>query len=320
MTESKITGAEIIESLLGNMHEGCEPLRYSVIPPSAYYVYLHEKDYGRLQGIIPTILREAGLALTEELRNLEAAESGTGFAGKLQSRLRDKIPGWVRDAMSGALPQGREYVMPVKGWQVAIDKDPDGKLLPGDIFIKSLLIMEDHPDIDGGLATKTVGTLRRDGKMTHEESYTTASMPVEQPPARRITLPVSEHEKPGYAELRYEDDDGSHVYVMARDRIVIGRGGDAHIVDIQLKTGTRVSREHLRLRYDRGTRTFYLKDVSFYGTTLNGEPVPSSMKEVNGHREDVGIEVELPYRSRIVLAGMVAIDFESSITLAEYTT
>ena len=66
------------------------------------------------------------------------------------------------------------------------------------------------------------------------------------------------------------------------------------------------------MRYEGASGKFYLKDLSSFGTTVNGETIPSSMEEVNGERRDVNREIVLPLRARIVLSGMVAIDFEAA--------
>ena len=69
--------------------------------------------------------------------------------------------------------------------------------------------------------------------------------------------------------LTYVDEEGTHVFVMRKDLISIGRGGSAHWVDVQVVTSPRVSREHCRIRRDADGR-FFLQDVSTWGTSVDG--------------------------------------------------
>jgi len=313
MESAKATGEEIIEAMLGNLREGLEPLRYSVVAPGVYHVYLHERDYGRLQGIFPRIQQEARQALTEEMRLLEQAERGKGLAAMMQSRFKGRLPEWMRLAM----PEGRRrnYEAPAEGWQIAFHQDADGDLQPGDVAVHSLLTLPPQIEMGEGLTTKTVRTLRRDGALSHQESYSTASgaTPDSFPTPREITS-MSADGPSGreYATIRYSDDAGEHRYLMTKEQVVIGRGGEGYWVDVELNASSKVSREHLRLRYDRAAGEFYLKDLSSFGTTVNGETTPSSIEEVAGEWLDINREVALPARARIVLAGMVALDFEAS--------
>jgi pSer/pThr/pTyr-binding forkhead associated (FHA) protein len=320
MIQQKITGEEIIDAMLGNLREGLEPLRYSVVAPSVYHVYLHEQDYGRLQGIFPRIQQEARQALTEELQLLEQADRGTGLAALVQSKLKGRLPKWMQEALPNTEERKRDYQAPAEGWQIAFHQDADGALQPGDIAIHSLLNLPQRIEMGEGLTTKTIKTLRRDGQLSHQESYSTTEELKPRAVSKTTDDPLATNKSPDsaakteilYASIRYSDDAGVHVYEMLKEQIVIGRGGEGYWVDIALQSSGKVSREHLRLRYDGASRKFYLKDVSSYGTTINGGSMPSSMQEINGERRDINREVELPVRARIVLAGMVALDFEAS--------
>src|SRR5215831_712222 len=57
----------VIDAVLENMRTNLEPLKYSILAPSRYLIYLHPAEYARLEGII-VILREQTIrALSEEL-------------------------------------------------------------------------------------------------------------------------------------------------------------------------------------------------------------------------------------------------------------
>ena len=83
--------------------------------------------------------------------------------------------------------------------------------------------------------------------------------------------------------------------------MVIGRGGKSFWVDVKLNAPPDVSREHCRIRRDDSNGRFYIRDVSQYGTVVNGTRIPS----------DNNIEVPLPERCRITLADVVDLEFEA---------
>jgi pSer/pThr/pTyr-binding forkhead associated (FHA) protein len=114
-----------------------------------------------------------------------------------------------------------------------------------------------------------------------------------------------------YATLTYEDQRGRETYAITKNQVVIGRGGVGYWVDLKLQTAPDVSREHARLRRDEATGQFFLKDVSTLGTTVDGQPVPTSVEVAEGTRRDKNVEVPLPARARIGLAETVFLDFEA---------
>jgi pSer/pThr/pTyr-binding forkhead associated (FHA) protein len=129
--------------------------------------------------------------------------------------------------------------------------------------------------------------------------------PVEQPPAE-------EANGDAYATLEYEDDSGRRVYRMTKDQIVVGRGGRDYWTDLKLNTLPDVSREHFRLRRDPESGKFFLKDLSRLGTTINGQPAPTSVEFVEGEKHDRNIEAPVPDEARIGLAGVLFIEFRTS--------
>ena len=81
---------------------------------------------------------------------------------------------------------------------------------------------------------------------------------------------------------------------MQKDSLVIGRGGSAAWVDVQVVTTAKVSREHVRIRRDSAGR-FLVQDVSLWGTSVNGEALPPAVKTAEGVLQP-GAERELPPR------------------------
>jgi hypothetical protein len=180
------------------------------------------------------------------------------------------------------------------------------------------------PELGGGMNTLVLKTIRRNGvshKVSEGALPTTAisaaiSARAQSSADRYSTYttagskPVSELNKV-YARIRYQDNTGTHVYEMTKNQIVIGRGGTGYWIDLRLETLPDVSREHARLRRDETVGQFYLKDLSAYGTTINGQAVESSIEKVADKKVDRNIEVLLPPRAQIGLAGVLTLDFEA---------
>jgi len=253
MDQSRVTGEEIIEAMLGNLREGLEPLRYSVLAPGVYHVYLHERDYGRLQGIFPRIQQETRQALTEELRALEQAERGAGLGALMRSKLKGRLPKWMQGALPGSEARQRDYQAPAEGWQIAFHQDADGQLQPGDVSVHSLLTLPPRMEMGEGLTTKTVKTLRRDGQLSHQESYSKADAPTPRPHEFKpedplATVAVRRRERQVLSErleqFRYDRQRRNHTeqhgrserrkarrqsrdrFAIARANRAVGNGGD----------------------------------------------------------------------------------------------
>src|SRR5262249_6282819 len=54
---SRRPARDVIDAVLENMRKNLEPLKYSILAPSRYLIYLHPAEYARLEGII-AILQE----------------------------------------------------------------------------------------------------------------------------------------------------------------------------------------------------------------------------------------------------------------------
>jgi pSer/pThr/pTyr-binding forkhead associated (FHA) protein len=114
-----------------------------------------------------------------------------------------------------------------------------------------------------------------------------------------------------YASLTYEDDSGAHTYQMTKDLIKIGRGAEDRWVDLKVNSKKDVSREHLQIRRDPGSGQLFIKDLSSLGTTVDGKRVLPSIEQVNGQEVDRNIELPLPGKARIGLAGVLFMDFKA---------
>ena len=88
MEDEKLSGRVIIDTILANMRQQVEELRYSKIVPAAYDVYLHTDDQQRFESLAHEIAAEAVRALQERLDALNRPSrlyvaSGRGGAERL---------------------------------------------------------------------------------------------------------------------------------------------------------------------------------------------------------------------------------------------
>jgi hypothetical protein len=271
--QTPATGRDIIQELVRNLREGLEPLQYSILPPAVYRVYLHPDDLARLRGILPRIVDEARRALDNEV----AALNKESLAQKL--RVAPKSEAKVE--------------APPGGWTLQFLENTDDDTHPGDIVVDSELALPAKPEYSGGALTKRIATSKLRGETRSTQRYDEA--------------PAAAGE--AFATIDYEDQTGRHTYRMAKDQIVIGRGGREYWTDVTLNTLPDVSREHIRLRRDPASGKFYLKDLSRLGTSIDGKKVPSSIDYDGGEKRDKNLEIELPASAEIGLADVVTLRF-----------
>jgi hypothetical protein len=261
-------GRRIVREVVRNMRTHAERLEYRTLPPRAYDVYLHERDFALVEGLLAEIEQDAKRAVAEAI------------AGENRERP-------VVDALRAGLGLPRRPFEPTGEPEIRILPDAEGSLEPGEIQVDARFPPAASPA--SGSPTERV--------------FTTRSGPAPAPTqaAKRLL-----------ATLRFSDERGEQVFRMEKPSLVVGRGGPGYWVDLKVKTSVDVSREHLRLRHDPATGGFFLKDVSRLGTTLDGAPVPSSI-ERNGDAagRDLDVEVPLPPRAVIGLAGVVFLEFRA---------
>jgi hypothetical protein len=280
-TDKLATGKAIILEIVRAMRTNLEPLLFTTVAPSRFFVYLHPSDHQRLEGIVPVIVAQAKRALDEEVRAWNGRAKPT------------RIP---RKWLGGDDPPP-PIESPPDAWDIRFEADADGEMAPGDIAIASELILPAQPEFEGS-KTRRITTMRL-GERTSSREPAVHDGPA---PAPAGTV---------YGTLAYEDQKGRTRVPITSPLVVVGRGGVGYWVDVKLDTSPDVSREHLRLRRDEASGQFFLKDLSSLGTTVDGVPVPSSVEVVDGRKRDKGIEVPLPSRARIGLANVIVLDFEA---------
>jgi len=265
------------------------PLPFTTLAPGVYHVYLHPEEFEAVEPIAPRIVAEVQRALTTEVDRINHGLSRSGR--RVLTRLLQ-----------------REYPPPIEtpsaGWEIYIRADRNGELAPGQLGIVSTLAMPAPVEYSGTPTTRIVKSVVSAGRRT--ATTTDVPRPVARvtPPSTGQTNDVTER-----ARLTYDDEQGPHVFLMRKDTISVGRGGSSAWVDVQVVANSKVSREHFRLRRDAGGQ-FFIQDVSLWGTTVNGDPIPAALKGPEGVSQP-GEEFPLPPRARIGLADAVVIEFEA---------
>lgn len=276
------------DELLLNLY----PLPFSTLAPAVFRIYLHPDDFEAIEAITPRIVAQVQGALTAEVDKTNLRLNGSGR--RILARLLD-----------------REELAPIEapasGWEVYIQPDRNSELERGTIGIVSALALPAPVEYGGTPTTRIVKSVVGRGRRT----ATTSEVPREEaqaapePGATASALPDSTER----ARLTYEDERGPHVFVMKKDTLSVGRGGSSAWVDVQVTASSKVSREHFRLRRE-ASGDFFIQDVSLWGTSVDGEPLPPAVKNEEGVAHP-GAERPLPPSARIGLADAIVMQFEA---------
>lgn len=258
--ETRLSGEVIIGELVRNMELGRFEMAYTALMPCVFTVYLHPEDHAMLSGVFDLVIEDARRALRARVAALNAEPSRFGLRGRNKRRKEHKIAS--RDWM--------------------IEFLPDAEVPAGDVEIHSELNETAQPGFRG---TKTTLTNREPSVAAHRTT-------TQRNETRRAAEAL-------YAEIRYEDDSGPQLYLIAQNQVRVGRGGDDQPMDLALYTSDEVSREHLQIRRDPATGYFFVTDVSTNGTWLDGK------------RLRKGIEEALPQRAEIGVAEVLTLQFEA---------
>jgi predicted component of type VI protein secretion system len=194
------------------------------------------------------------------------------------------------------LTDGEETVTYEKNgdWTVEFHEDVDEETVDGKPLVRAQF-PENLPAPEERLGEATV----RVGRSAPEPQAT----PV--PSAR-----ISNRPKP-IAVLEYQNQEGVQRYEMVRDDIKVGRGGEGRWPAWVIEGPADISREHFQIRRDSGTGRFFIKDLSKFGTTVNGTRIPEGIKRDNGEEVDTKAEFDLPDEATIGLADVLFISFRA---------
>lgn len=326
--EREATAREIIETIVTSMTNNLEPMYTRTLAPGLFHVHLREKDHERLKGIFTEMSSEAEIALDERiaLLNKSARRGLLPLINKLYRMVKprlEQIPEEVRPSLTGKVKLEGPVARPRDGWQISFFRNEDPNSEPGDIAVDAILVLPAKPELGVGMTTKSLRTLFRAGATSVKTAPDSGSgSSIRSGSSRplttfRETVATDDRSSGGpqsagvYAVIRYRDNDGEKIYEMKKDSIVIGRGGTGVWTDIKLDTQSDVSQEHARIRWNAEKGRFEIKDLSTFGTSIDGRSIPSSMQKVSGRLEDKDIWVHLPERSRINLAEVVTLEFDA---------
>jgi hypothetical protein len=284
--ERQLTGDDIIAEILRNAEQGIFKIRYSALLPSIYHVYLNPSDYDTIKPVILALTAEARLALIERLDQLNRAAKPSSIARTLGFDSGKHI----------------EYKILDPDWTIEFHPDIEERLSRGDIEIYSELASAEHSDFGEGAKTRHVTKRLTSGATSSGTIPASGGTGTD---SRRTGNTV-------YAYIRYENTEGPQVFSVSKDQIVIGRGGKSFWVDLKLTAPSDVSREHCRIRRDPATGHFFLKDVSQFGTTIDGKRIPPSLENADGQHRDKNVETPIPARAVIGLADVVFLKFEAA--------
>lgn len=278
-----VTPAEIIDLILEEMRAEVLEMRYSNVVRSVYHVYLNSRELRRLGPVMQRTKVEATRALNEELAGL--------------NKRKMRLPGFAVNH--------KRYETIGDGWVIEFHENTDDDAAENPLIVQSEFAVPETPssDTDDRVGTDTVRITRR--QISGLTTTTTET----------VRSPNLMNRKPSgivYATIQYEDDRGSQSYEMTKDRIKIGRGAADCWVDLRLHSKQDISREHIQVRIDSDTGKFFIKDLSTYGTTVDGRRIPSSIERASGEEQDKNIEVPLPAKAKIGLAGVLELQFRAA--------
>jgi hypothetical protein len=282
------SGRQMWKAIRDELMLNLYPLPFSTLAPTVYRVYLHPDDFDVIEAIVPRIVTQVQRALTAEVDkvNRRLTRSGRQVLHRLLDR--EEFP---------------PIETPSSGWEVHVQPDRNGELEPGHLGIVCTLSMPVPVEYGGTPTTRIVRTVLGRGRRS------TTTTDVQQPASEADAAAAPVHGSIDRARLTYEDDQGAHVFIMRKESLSVGRGGASAWVDVQVLTTSKVSREHFRLRRDSSGR-FFIQDVSLWGTSVNGDPLPPAVKSTAGVVQP-GPERELPPAARISLADAVVIQFQA---------
>ena len=95
-----ITGDEIISELIRNVEAGAFKVRYTVLVPCIFNVYLHAEDYDQIRPISEFVRTEAKAALADHLASLnKGGPSITRWLGIGGDRVNPRAPRTASSAL-----------------------------------------------------------------------------------------------------------------------------------------------------------------------------------------------------------------------------
>ncbi|MCH8961309.1 MAG: FHA domain-containing protein [Bacteroidetes bacterium] len=313
MTEKKRpTAKNILDGIVQAMIDAQEPLDDDLaLVPANYEVYIHPRAYQELQSLMPRIKEQVRKRLDQELDRLNSRRSGgQGLFKRLFFPLTRLL---FADRYFQQDVRPITYERSGETWYVdfSVTAEPDVEV--DYLVVESDFGLQKQPKYKGRptINIRRRTTMQPDGRF---ETVISAKRPrkgrVRERGARATYAPTPAVPSTDVlARLSYEDNSGRHLYYMRKAQIVVGRQDDpTPALDVALHTRPDVSREHLHIRHDTRSGEFAVKDLSQYGSTVDGRKLASSLNENN---EDLNVWHPLPRTAEIGLADIIFIQFEA---------
>jgi hypothetical protein len=272
LNDQKLEGKVFSSELIRNMELGRFEMAFAILLPCNFTIYLNPEDHSTLSGVFPLIADDARRALRAHVSSLNAPP---------------------RFALGKLSKPAKEHKIACRDWNLEFLPDPEVPV--GDIEIHSEYSETVQPGFRGTRTTllerEPTAGMDRHGATRNTGSQNTTQRAVEASPAHETV----------FAEIHYQDDSGSQVYLMTRNELRIGRGGGEQPMDIALYTTDEVSREHLIIRREPATGVFLILDVSTNGTWVEGK------------RLTRGVEQMLPTPASIDAGQVIRLNFEARL-------
>jgi hypothetical protein len=319
MSISKTVIDRVAKEMLANAQE----MGDIVVVPNSFEVYLPAKEHAEIQSLFNILRRQTEKRLDKELAG-QSHRASFGGSSKIVSSVK-KILGLEADDFDG----NKEYKRVEDFWDIAF-KSCDGKinvennifeLKKGEVGIIARFSSPEAVSLDSQF--KTVFTVYTDdGDGASSERRTTvkpASVSAEKDEfATKFNdvNPANQSAQMTSAILKYKIKGKTKTFPIIKEIISVGRsaGEGAPETDLALECSEKISRRHVEIRFDHESNKFFLKSLGVYGTAVNGKKAPDSFKTIDGATRDLNLEVELPERARIALAGgEIILDFESGV-------
>jgi hypothetical protein len=281
MTGQEVSLKLIVEHILATFHANILEGFDSSFVPNVFTVYLQPEDMQRLRNVESRIREQAIRALNRELAALNKS------APKLLG-----IP----------LTPNKTVPHEVLGeWKIEFRTNEDDDGMPGRI-----LVLADVRDDSGKASEKAL--------LEGSETVRVAQPPVDDDGLTSRTPgwrpPTTSGEV--YATIHYRDDAGDQTFSMTKNLIKAGRGGRFYLVDLKLMAKKDVSQEHIQIRREPETGKFFIKDMSRFGTWVNGKKIQPGVERSGAEIKDLNIEEELPESSVINLADVISLEFKAA--------
>lgn len=279
-----MTPEEVVAAIIVEFQKTIVPGFYVNYTHNIFRVYLDSENFTALRPFQGRIREEAMMALREQLKLMNGGMEGRRGLGllnwpsnKQSSKRHEAVGDWIVEFFQNEDDDASRHKLLVCS---AGSIPSEEGVLQGPATVK----VEYGPEAAQGGTIRSLGGVRS-------------------PVNAKI-----------YATLSYKDDSGGHMFNIVKEYTKVGRGGPDNWVDLQLLTLKDISKEHFQIRCDNIGRKFFIKDLSRFGTWVDGVRVPPSVDVKNGVESDKNIEVALPPRAQITLADVLSMDFKALLT------